>query len=181
MRIYVTEVDVGRCPYAHITIERSLRHLCLGIYCVAQGMVDDITTSVPYSLKVHCTASIPELHRDLMWQDGYWAGSFCSCSLWFPINTLSLYISQGVQVGLGWQAGAEQVYADGPDWLAAPGRAGHAGVRVPQQQSGGRLERVWPIHQGRLGHAHLDQGRGTIERGKRALPPRHSLAHGGHV
>ena len=35
VRIYVTEVDVGRCPYAHITIERSLRHLCLGIYCVA--------------------------------------------------------------------------------------------------------------------------------------------------
>ena len=59
MHIYVTEVDVGRCPYAHITVERSLRHLCLGIYCVAQGMVDDITTPVPYSLKVHCTASIP--------------------------------------------------------------------------------------------------------------------------
>ena len=83
VRIYVTEVDVGRCPYAHITIERSLRHLCLGIYCVAQGMVDDITTSVPYSLKVHCTASIPELHRDLMWQDGYWAGSFAAAPFGF--------------------------------------------------------------------------------------------------
>jgi len=35
VRIYVTEADVGRCPYVHITIERSLRHLCLGIYCVA--------------------------------------------------------------------------------------------------------------------------------------------------
>ena len=35
-------------------------------------------------------ASIPELHRDLMWQDGSWAGSLCSCSLWFPINTRSL-------------------------------------------------------------------------------------------
>ena len=22
-----------------------------------------------------------------MWQDGTWAGSSCSCSLWFPINT----------------------------------------------------------------------------------------------
>ena len=29
----------------------------------------------------------PEHYRDLMWQDGAWAGSFCSCSLWFPINT----------------------------------------------------------------------------------------------
>ena len=35
VRIYVTEADVGRCPYVHITIERSLRHLCHGIYCVA--------------------------------------------------------------------------------------------------------------------------------------------------
>ena len=50
---------MGRCPYAHITIERSLRHLCLGIYCVAQGMGDGITTFVSYSPKVHCTASIP--------------------------------------------------------------------------------------------------------------------------
>ena len=25
-----------------------------------------------------------------MWQDGYQAGSLCSCSLWFPINTRSL-------------------------------------------------------------------------------------------
>ena len=32
----------------------------------------------------------PEIHRDLMWRDGYWAGSLCSCSLWFPINTRSL-------------------------------------------------------------------------------------------
>ena len=32
VRIYVTEVYVGRRPYAHITIERSLRHLCLGVY-----------------------------------------------------------------------------------------------------------------------------------------------------
>ena len=45
VRIYVTEVDVGRCPYA--------------IYCVAQGMGDGITTFVSYSPKVHCTASIP--------------------------------------------------------------------------------------------------------------------------
>ena len=35
----------------------------------------------------------PEIHRDLMWRDGYWAGSFCSCSLWFPINTRSLSLS----------------------------------------------------------------------------------------
>ena len=32
----------------------------------------------------------PEHYRDLMWQDGAWAGSFCSCSLWFPIDTRSL-------------------------------------------------------------------------------------------
>ena len=48
-----------KCPHAHITIERSLRHSCLGVYCVTQFMADGITTPVPYSLKVHCMASVP--------------------------------------------------------------------------------------------------------------------------
>ena len=90
VRIYVTEVDVGRCPYAHITIERSLRHLCLGIYCIAQGMVDDITTSVPYSLKVHCTASIPRVSPGFDVARWILGRLFCSCSLWFEVGRESL-------------------------------------------------------------------------------------------
>ena len=52
-------------------------------HVISRGMADGITTFVPYSLKVHCTASIPELHRDLMWQDGYWAGSFAAAPFGF--------------------------------------------------------------------------------------------------
>ena len=57
--VYVTEECVCKCPHAHITIERSLRQSCLGVYCVTWFMADGITTPVPYSLKVHRMASVP--------------------------------------------------------------------------------------------------------------------------
>ena len=77
-----------------------------------------------------------------MWRNGYWAGSLCSCSLWFPINTRSL--SHAGHAGVVEQAcGAVWTLASGNDdneiaiaeaggierlMAALSTHAGHAGV-----------------------------------------------------